>query len=230
MRFSLFLLLFLSTLSLFSQKNSPAGYWTVTLVTVGENTMTPVSKWFHLGTDGDLQGGNGGNINLLGTWQILDDGGLLFTTAAGIEDPAGPFAMKLEGEQMTLERMEEGQLVQVSLTTYDPANWPTAPWDKVSGLWALDADKSTIITKAYGFQTAFFRWDNLVLFNWQQQDGSNWSALWRINAHRPTLEIAPNEECASRESWQISFSDNEMRWTRDIEEKQEVLVWKKQDN
>lgn len=220
----------LTSLSSFSQNNAPTGYWSVTLVTVGENTMTPVSKWFHLGENGDLQGGNGGNINLLGSWQILDEGGLLFTTAAGVEDPAGSFAMKIEGEKMTWERMEEGQLVQVSLSTFDPANWPTAPWDNISGLWTFDPENSTLITRAYSFKTAFFRWDNLVLFNWQQEGGDNWSALWRINAHRPTLEIAPNEECATRESWEISFSDNQMRWTREIEDKTEVLIWEKQEN
>ena len=230
MRFPLFLLAFLSSVSVFSQNTSLAGYWTVTLVTVGENTMTPVAKWFHLSEDGALQGGNGGNINLMGTWQTLDDGSLLFTTAAGEDDPAGSFAVKQSDNKMTLERMEEGQLVQVSLQTFDPSNWPTAPWDQITGLWELDDEASNIQTKAYGFRTAFFRWDNLVLFNWQQQDGSNWSALWRINAHRPTLELAPNEECPTRESWEISFKDDEMYWTREVEENKETLVWKRGGN
>lgn len=220
----LFTLLLLLSTSLFAQDDNAefVGYWQVNVVTVGQDTMTPVAKWFHFGPDGSMQGGNGGNINLFGSWQMEFGQYLLFSNQAGEPDPAGSFAADFAEKLLVLTREEEGQPVQVILQRFAPTNWPMAPWDKIAGSWALDIELSGTDGFATDFETAFFRWDNQVRFNTTE---GRWTAIWRINAHRPVLELAPQGKEGLSQSWQLRFTDQQMIWSREQDGQTQRLVW-----
>ena len=223
----LFFLLCFAT-AIFSQSNSLPGYWQVDLVTVGENNMTPVGKWFHLGPEGDLQGGNCGSINLFGSWQNTPENELLFMLQSGEPDPAGPFSMSWEGEQLILQRMEEGQPIQVVLQAFEPGDWPMAPWDQIAGGWKIASQDPANQKEMLQFNTVFFQWDNNALFNRGNDGVRTWSALWRIHAHRPQLELAPRGGHGTILTWYIEFGEDQMIWSRVVDDQEQRLVWEKQ--
>lgn len=218
--------------SLFFYTSIPAqnadivGYWQVITVHVGEENMTPVAKWFHLDPSGALQGGNGGNINLFGSWETENTDQLLFSDNNQQADPAGAFTIEQTGSQMTWTRTEEGQQVTINLQRFEPTDWPQAPWDKITGAWRLNSEEST--DSELPFQSVFFRWDHLAIFN-RRTELPVWRAMWRINAHRPELELAPYDANQSLSNWQIQFEDKQMMWSRTIDAKEERLVWEKEE-
>ncbi|MEL7248665.1 MAG: hypothetical protein AAFO03_09605 [Bacteroidota bacterium] len=219
-------LLFFST-SIFCQANRLVGYWQVKQVTVEQETMTPVSKWFHFDASGNMQGGNGGNMNLFGSWTSENESSLIFSNQQGKPDRDGPFSVSWEGELLILERDEEFQPVKVTLEAFDPTNWPRAPWDQISGSWILVSDTPVPNAEALQFAEAFFRWDNSVSFNFGHETLDSWTALWRIHAHRPQLELAPRATDAAIMTWNIEFSKEQMIWTRNFEGNPQRLVWTK---
>ena len=229
MRSLLFFILITWSTIISAQNNPLTGYWKVETVTVGQDNMTPVAKWFHLGPTGDLQGGNGGNINLFGTWQSSAGADLLFTNQQGEADPAGPFAVEWNGPELILQREEEGQAIKVILEAFEPTDWPMAPWDRITGAWQVVGQDQMSENETVDYNTAFFRWDNQVLFNRGNDGVRVWTALWRINAHRPQLELARRGGDSSIISWNIEFKDEQMIWTRSIDNQEQRLVWEQQE-
>ncbi|MEL6656275.1 MAG: hypothetical protein AAFY48_04790 [Bacteroidota bacterium] len=224
----LFLSLLLSSTAIFCQANLLVGYWQVNEVTLAGDTQTPVSKWFHLGEDGNLQGGNGGNINIFGTWENPTKTEVLFFNREGVADPAGPFTFRKEKELLILEREEGGLHIKVTLQAFELGDWPIAPWDQVAGAWTLSSE--TGLNKedlGYSFSTASFQWDHIVVFNGDDDVTPIWAALWRIHAHRIQLELAPTRYDIPFMRWDIEFTDDQMIWTRNFEGNPQRLVWTK---
>ena len=211
---------------MFCQIKSLSGYWQVNVVTVAQDTLTPVGKWFHLGEDGDLQGGNGGNINIFGTWENPSKTEVLFLNQSGEPDPEGPFTFSKENELLILEREEGGLHLKVALQAFEPRDWPMAPWDNVAGAWTLSSETGLSQEDlGFGFNTALFQWDHNVLFNRGNDGVDVWTALWRIHAHRPELELAPRNSDIPFMRWNIEFIGDQMIWTRTFEGNPQRLVW-----
>lgn len=61
-------ILFTFSLTLINAQQAVVGFWEVTEVKVGDQTMTPVAKWTRIHEDGTFQSGNGWLQNSEGTW------------------------------------------------------------------------------------------------------------------------------------------------------------------
>lgn len=191
------------------------GLWLVQKVTVGEEELTPVAKWFEFSTDGTQKSGNGWLQNYEGTWRLDAASNWLYNMdMEGNEDPYGPFTVRFSGDEMTWRRVEDGMTVVVSLTMASKV--PLAPWDKIVGRWTwvnaeTEMGDGTIEVADFAPMEILFRWDNeYQVFN--KQGVRKERGIWQINAHRPFLRMVPNEgnhEMAGT----LSFEDDEMTLT-----------------
>lgn len=174
------------------------GLWTVKKVTVGEEHMTPVAKWFRLEANGALTGGNGGLRNLTGAWRLKEPASeLLMLDESGQTDPYGPFKLTMDAaDRMQWQRREEGQAVTVSLVRVTEI--PAAPWDRIVGNWTLAASDDQ---KEDSF---FFRWDRRYIRRDEAGEVTDWG-VWHIHAHRPELRLLSDQGDERDETWTISF-------------------------
>ena len=205
-RMRFFLLCCLLGLS-YASFSQVAGLWEVTPVSVGNETPTPIAKWFDLQENGNLLSGNGGVINLRGSWKITDDK-LIFSNPAGEADPAGPFQVAFQDKEMILSRKEEGMTVIVSLKSTD--NLPLAPWDYLYGNWelkqVLNGDQD--LTEDFGKSSLFIRWDH-------QFNARNWlgaakqAGIWQIHGHRAQIRLLYFDETKKDEVWAIESIDEQ---------------------
>jgi hypothetical protein len=183
------------------------GLWEVNKVTVGEETMTPVAKWFWLSEDMKTTSGNGGLENSKGTY-IYDyvKSEVLFSDANGQKDPYGPFAVKIESDDMTWIRTEDGAMVMVYLEKTKEK--PEAPWDRIVGNW-VRTDQS--YGEAGENQSIFIRWDRRYVAR-NGLFGENRYGVWHIHAHRPELRLISDQGDANDSAWDISFDEDRMTW------------------
>jgi len=194
-----------------SAKAQLVGLWEVKEMKVGDETMTPVSKWFQLNEDKTSQSGNGLLQNNTGTYIVTPDNSvLIFTDQYGKTDNYGAFQVLLNNKTMTWDRMEEGQLVKVTLKKVDKK--PVGPWDQVIGNWKLI--ESTMHDNIEG-QQIFMRWDR----EYRASEGlypDNTSGVWHIAGHHPHLKLFSFNEEIPYLNFEISFfEDYRMIWIRE---------------
>jgi len=187
------------------------GLWVVKEVNVGDEVMTPVAKWFQLNEDKSSQSGNGLLQNSGGTYIVTPDYSvLIFTDQYGKTDEYGAFQVSLIKDEMTWDRVEEGQAVKVKLQKADKK--PVGPWDQVIGNWKLV--ESTMHDKISN-QQIFMRWDreyraSNLLFD------ENTSGIWHIAGHRPHLKLLSfNKEIPYLDFTISFFQDYRMIWTQE---------------
>lgn len=206
-----FIFLFLSVFTqLTAQKIT--GLWEVVEVKVGEETMTPVAKWFHLHKDHRYEAGNGWLQNGIGTW-TYDKKKKIYTAKEtnGLLDPFGGFVVSFEGTQMLWERQEEGMKVVVKLKRITALPKSTA--DQLQGMWQLSsmekAEKEQIASfdpnKKFHF---FFRWDRI--FTQWNAEGKRSTGYWHINGHRPEITLLPHNKEKGAESWRVEIQAEQL--------------------
>ncbi len=155
------------------------GIWEVIEVKVGEETMTPQSKWFEFRIDGSLYGGNGGVINTRGTHKV-DNQQVYILNERGEDDGYGPFAVVDKSDSSMLwSRIEEGSEVKIVLRSIETI--PLAPWDEIVGQWKVEE-------KEEGY---LFRWDKFFIHNYGEE--RKWG-IWHMHAHKPELRLMYFEE------------------------------------
>jgi hypothetical protein len=206
MRRATTLLLILLTLAM-SSTAQITGLWQVDKVTVGEETMTPVAKWFLLTADMKTRSGNGGVENSKGTY-IFDyvKSEVLFSNENGQQDPYGPFRVKMDDDKMMWTRVEEGAEVTVHLTRTNDK--PEAPWDKIIGNWILTEKSSGEVGES---QSIFMRWDRRYVAR-NGIFGENRFGVWHIHGHKPELRLISDQGDDNDSAWDISFEGDSMIW------------------
>ena len=206
---------------LFSQCSTPTdtpsspdaflhGLWEVKKVAMGQESMTPVAKWFRLEADGRQSSGNGWLQHIIGTWQYnSQDSTIQFVNTNGWKDENGPFRVQMKGEQMIWQRQEEGQLVTV--TSERIKELPLTPGNQALGVWALDSLKldgapQEVASPSY----LHLRWDSNFRFRKgkEQQMG-----IWKFHGHRPTMEWVIYDENNTRQEWEVKVESSTMTLT-----------------
>jgi len=211
---TVFLIIFL--FFVFSSEAQFTGLWQVEKVTVGNNAMTPVAKWFLFTDDLKSYSGNGGIQNSKGTYSFdKKKSEFLFYDSSGIADEFGPFTVEFYPSKMTWTRSENGENVEVFLLQTDEK--PEAPWDKITGNWLLASDESKSI---YFFWDGGYRARNGLL-------GENQFGIWQINGHRPELKLASDQGDKNDSSWDIFFEDGKMIWVERQNENPQKLIFKR---
>ncbi len=209
------LVLVLSSLQIEAQIS---GLWEATNVKVGTEELTPVAKWSLFNGDGSFTTGNGWLQNGDGTWSFnKEKSEISLTTITGFEDEFGAFSVNFISDGvMHWKRMENGEEVIVTYQRIEEI--PKDLRTNVVGLWQIDVvwegEKDITGTYAEGeYQFFHIRWDNLI--NMMGSEGRT-SGMWRVDAHRPTLDILYYDEKKSLDYWALSFeNENQMVWKRD---------------
>jgi len=192
------------------------GLWEITVVTVGDEIMTPVAKWTRINDDGTFESGNGWSQNSVGTWQLEKGTAYLKLLAKnGIKDEFGPFSvMMTTSNDMSWQREEEGMNVVVSLERIEEL--PIAPADNLQGLWdlveAVEDGESTLSTyDPDGKYYIFIRWDRIYVE--RTAKGQRSTGYWHINGHRPHLTLMSHDKSENAKSWRIEVSDSKLTMT-----------------
>jgi len=183
---------------------TPVDTWLkVAVVTVsGQGNMTPVGRWFRLGSDGQVTGGNGGIIHSPGSFSMTRDS-LLFYNEYGSADPYGAFRQKQTGDTITWQRTEEGMDVTVYLIPTDIR--PQAPWDHIQGTWQR--------TDLPGSQV-YMRWDREFRLRGDWLAGTT-RGIWHIRAHNPELRLIREGDEPIVHVFTVAFPEPElMTWTQ----------------
>ena len=190
------------------------GLWVVEHVMVGEQSMTPTAKWFHLQADGQVLSGNGGMINTWGSWE-QEENEILFFDEQKSPDEYGAFEITLDGENMTWRRQEEGMEVLVSLLL--TKDHPKAPWDFLVGRWKVASyekggeEPPTLSYNSGEEPTIFFRWDRQYRGTQIDEQLDLRSGIWQYHAHRPILRMLSEAGDDFDQSFTVvSVSDNTM--------------------
>ena len=185
------------------------GLWEMTKVSMGDQEMTPVSKWTRINKDGTFQSGNGWLQSSHGTWN-WDADKSYFTPSdlLGIKDEFGGFTVSISGDNMTWKRDEDGVVVTVELVRID--NLPMSPADYLEGLWDLVeiTENQKSITDEFDpndQHRLFIRWDRL--YNNYSPEGSKSTGYWHINGHRPEITLLPHTDGKQPESWSIEVDE-----------------------
>lgn len=196
------------------------GLWTVSQVAVGEELMTPVAKWFHLLPSGELRSGNGGIVNMRGSWtydQVTNQ--IQFFDEQKVADPAGPFEVRKMQEEMQWRRQEEGMLVTVTLTPAEAL--PKGPWDLVLGAWELEEPSKN---EGFDYHSVYFRWDHGLTFRGNEGQQRQFG-FWQIHGHRPEMRIILSDEDATQSKWTVHFAENKMWWEGNWQNRPIRLDW-----
>lgn len=216
----------------FTSSAQVEGLWEVTQVTIADEVMTPVAKWFDLKADGVSLSGNGGVINQRGSWTYeANKKALLFKLPDGTPDPAGAFTLSKDGEDMIWQRKEEGMPVRVLLKPIEVL--PLASWDLIAGAWQLDKimmDGSDVSDQKDPDRkyNLFVRWDHLFVARNDLKGRKQQWGVWQIHAHKSELRMMPLNEEEPQELWQIKkIDDHQLVLQRKTNEQEEIRVFKR---
>jgi len=202
----------LAMLASVTQAQPIVGFWNVTNVSVGDENMTPVAKWFRFDKDGTATGGNGWTQNSVGTWAYdQQTSEFSATNVMGITDDFGPFKVNFASDTMKWYRQEEGMDVVVSLVAIN--KWLPAPIDLVKGLWLLDkveyADGNEIIDHdPEGRHYLFLRPD--MRYRVRKPNGDVANGFWHMHGHRPILTLIDYDKTVSNQEFEVSFDGNKL--------------------
>ncbi len=190
------------------------GIWLVDKVQVGNDQMTPVSKWFKFHDNGKYESGNGWLQNMIGLWSYdKSSNEFSATNTLGIKDESGPFKVDFSEGNMIWTRVEEGMNVKIHLQKIK--NIPPSYTDLLSGLWQIqdlnEVDKMADSGPLKGLDHLFIRWDRIYRATYQ--DKNRKTGYWHVNGHRPELTLLPHQPEAPVESWRIKVDEKELELT-----------------
>lgn len=198
--------------SSYSQKSRMIGLWEAINVNVGEQNMTPVSKWFKFNSDGSSAAGNGWLQNSAGSWEYNEEDNTFSNyDSLGIEDRFGAFDVSFDKEYMYWEREEEGMKVKVTVKPIDEL--PMSPADYLEGIWDLESisEAEQDITDTYDPNNKHylhFRWDRIIVYH--TPVGERKTGYWHIHGHRSDITLLPHQEGEEAESWKIEVNEHEL--------------------
>lgn len=188
----------------FTYAQSITGLWIVDRVSVGDQVMTPVAKWFKFNSENTYQAGNGWLQNDQGVWKYTS-GKTEFTTQSQIgADEFGAFKISFLNHQMYWERMENGEKVVVALSRID--SLPLSPKDKVIGNWELISNNDTLtpMNQINNKQQILIRWTGT--YRKTSNESTRTSGYWYMHAHRPELRFISTDRAKDIEVFTVSFS------------------------
>lgn len=190
-------------------KTTIEGLWVVQQVKMGDQEMTPNTRWMRFNADGTQQSGNGWFQHSVGTWSMDDQTKeLTVVNTNGLLDTNGPFLVKLEKNTMTWTRTEEGDKVEVLMNRSEKL--PLTYGDKILGLWKLEkaignynyfSPNDTKTSTAY----IFFRWDKRFVI---QSAKGRINGVYNVHGHKPEVELIPYGDDLNRDFWHIDFDEN----------------------
>ena len=194
--------------SLNTNSQSIVGLWTVDQVTVGDEIMTPVAKWFNYKDDNTYTAGNGWLQNDEGTWNLDLKKNEFLPISGNGADEFGAFASAIQQNNMTWKRMEEGMQVVVSLSRITKI--PKSPKDNIVGNWNLTAakkgDEDIIDSYAPEGENIFIRWTGTYRKSKTGEPRVN--GYWNMHAHRPELHLINYDRNKEVEMYMVSFEEN----------------------
>lgn len=196
----------------YAQKENITGFWEIAQVVVGEESMTPVAKWFKITSDGCYQTGNGWLQNGQGFWHYdAEKNRYTAIDSLDVADEFGGFAVSFENGNMIWEREEEGMPVKVTLVPIE--EMPMSPADYLKGIWDLveiTEEGKSILTAFDGEDKhrLFIRWDR-VYINFSPE-GKKLTGYWHIHGHKPEITLLPHQEGGTPESWKIEVNREEL--------------------
>jgi len=185
------------------------GLWEVSSVAVGEETMTPVAKWFRFNEDNTYTSGNGWVQNTIGTWKMDRDNQFTATNTYGPADEYGAFDVKVNENEMVWKRSEDGLKVIIYCKQIDKL--PVSPTDLFIGLWKPNGEGTGAET---GTRTGtdegnslFIRWDRIYV---NRESDARYTGYWHINGHKPEVTFLPHDEGGTTETWEIDVDDQKL--------------------
>ncbi|ETN96627.1 hypothetical protein [Zhouia amylolytica] len=203
------LIFFTSTLSLISCQNESKieGQWVIKSATVGNEKMTPDARWVRFHSDFTQESGNGWLQHSFGTYNFdKDTGSLTIINTNGIHDSNEPFKVEIDNKSMTLNRIQDGQMVEVILE--QAQKLPMTHGDELFGLWKLNEaigsgpyfkDPDRIIDSDY----IFFRWDKRFVIS---SGTVNINGVYNVHGHKPEVELIPYGAHLQRNFWNMKIN------------------------
>ncbi len=200
--------------SLFSceKKATIVGLWVVHSVVVGEEEMTPNSRWTRFNSDLSHESGNGRYQHSYGTWKLNSNTNeLTVQNTNGLDDANEPFVVTINDNEMIWERTEEEQNIKVNLMR--SSHLPETYGDRILGLWSLEEivgdgryfDESA---KNETNEYIFFRWDKRFVI---ESEKGRINGVYNVHGHKPEVELIPYGNELKRDFWKIQFGDNQIR-------------------
>ncbi len=214
-RASILCLLIIGSLLISCGKTSSInGLWSVKLVRVGGEEMTPNARWIRFNDNSTQQSGNGWFQHSYGTWQ-LDSGTneLAIHDINGIKDQYGSYKIRFEDHRMYWTRLEDGQNLEVVLERI--SNIPETYGDRLLGLWQLEEaiGNGMYFDQSYTPEMngyLFLRWDKRFSMG---TPGGRINGVYNVHGHRPELELIPYGDSKGRNFWRVSFGENKISLT-----------------
>ncbi len=146
------------------------GLWMVDKVEVGDETMTPVSRWMRFSENNKHEAGNGWLKHSEGTYAFdKKKNTLSVETKNQPTDPYGPFSVDFEKDKMFWSRVEDGANVKVVLIQIEEI--PSSPANEMLGEWRISADDDDPVYG--GAETLFLRWDNIFVLTTSNGEKKN---------------------------------------------------------
>jgi len=211
--FFVFLITLINSCENQKKETGIVGLWLVEKVEVGENSMTPISKWTRFNSDSTQTSGNGWLQHSYGNWSLKDNR-LQVTDQNGIIDTAEPFTIEVKENTMTWKRTEEGQEVTVSLKRIDKL--PQSEGNKLIGLWKLnrvthDGNDMTLVINPEGKTMMHLRWDNMYV-QYNMPKGKQFG-VYKIHAHKDEIQLVSYVNKSEFSFWNFSIQGNKLTMT-----------------
>lgn len=209
------LFVLITVISCKQQKENPIlGMWLVKKVQVGNEEMTPVSRWMQFNKDSTQSSGNGWLKHSFGTWSLNRKKELKIKNLNGLIDDSDPFLIDIDKAKMTWRRKEEGQNVQVFLEKINEI--PVSPGNKIIGLWKLDSymiSGKDVIKKENpkNNQTLYLSWDNV--FREHNLLSGRKVGVYKIHGHKPELQMVNYGDNTEFSFWKFSIKESKLTLT-----------------
>lgn len=186
------------------------GFWKVDKVTVGDENLTPVAKWFKYHKDKTYQSGNGWTQNDIGTWAYdKSKNEFKAQTSMGIKDEYEVFKVRFADNKMFWDREEDGTKVMVTLTRIK--EMPMSAKDSISGLWDLITvtKDGKEITQSYDPENKErLHMQTTEKYRITNPDGTQAFGFWHMNAHTPELHLIDFDQNVAFKVFNVSFKDD----------------------
>ncbi|WP_442265839.1 hypothetical protein ACSIGC_16315 [Tenacibaculum sp. ZS6-P6] len=185
------------------------GFWIVKSVMVGDEIMTPNSRWMKFNSDFTQQSGNGWFQHSIGTWNFNQNSQeLSIKNTNGLTDQNEPFKVSFDTNKMIWKRIEEGQNVKVTLEKTNQL--PKTYGDKLLGLWKLEKSNGNGIFFDESVQNneyLFLRWDKRFLIN---SSNGRIRGIYNVHGHKPEIQFIPYNDKIKRSFWKVEYNDKQI--------------------